>query len=321
MDYKKIVKNRALRRKILQDLSFIPDSVMLTLQYRIKLGRNLNLINPKRFTEKLQWYKINYRNPLMHQCVDKYLVRDYVKSKGLEAILIPLIAHYDSLAQITWDELPNQFVMKTTHGGGGLNVLVCYDKAKLSETEVKEKLDFSNQSTTDSGGREWAYYGLKPGIVAEKLLINRVNPDAGINDYKFFCYEGKAKYIIVDVDRYISHKRNFYDRNWKNLHIVSDCPSCDRVIEKPKNLDKMIQIAERLSEDFPYVRVDLYDVDGKVYFGELTFYPWSGYVQYEPDEWDYELGRYFKLIKYNSGGVESPNYNFYYGAYVYSEVA
>lgn len=299
MDYKKILKTRKTRKNILKALRFVPDSVMLPLQYELKLGRKPNLQAPLRFTEKLQWYKMHYRNPVMHECVDKFLVRDFIKSKGLESILVPLLGHYETLEHVEWGILPEQFVIKTTHGGGGLNVIVCNDKSKLAMAELKEKLTFDPRPVrTNIGGREWAYYGLKPGIVIEKLLINKDNPLAGINDYKIFCYSGKAKYIIVDVDRYIGHKRNFYDRDWNNLHIISDCPASDREILKPKNLQVMLEVAERLSEDFPFVRVDLYNDDGDIYFGELTFYPWSGYVQFLPDEWDFKFGEDFELVYY-----------------------
>lgn len=298
MDYKKILKTGKSRAAVLNTLRFVPDSVMLSLQYKLKLGRRLNLKNPQRFTEKLQWYKMHYRNPVMHQCVDKYFVRDYVKNKGLEDILIPLIAHYNSIDEVQWDKLPEQFVIKTTHGGGGLNVLVCNDKSGIDYGEVKQKLSFENKPVkTNTLGREWAYYGLQPGLVVEELLINDKNPSAGMNDYKIFCYDGKPKYIVVDVDRYIGHKRNFYDVDWNNLHIGSDCPASDREIEKPVGFDRMMEIAAKLSEGFPYVRVDLYNNDGKIYFGELTFYPWSGYVQYEPDEFDFEFGKEFKLTQ------------------------
>ena len=296
MNYKKILKTGKSRAAVLNALKFVPDSVMLPLQYKVKLGRKLNLKNPQRFTEKIQWYKMHYRNPVMHLCVDKYQVREYIKNKGLAEILIPLIAHYDSIDKVEWDKLPRQFVMKTTHGGGGLNVLVCNDKAKLDFDEVKNKLSFENKPVKKNTlGREWAYYGLQPGLVVEELLVNQENPDAGMNDYKIFCYNGKPKYIVVDVDRYIGHKRNFYDVEWNNLHIGSDCPASDREIEKPVGLAKMLEIAEKLSEGFPYVRVDLYNNGGKIYFGELTFYPWSGYVQFTPDKADYLFGEEFSL--------------------------
>lgn len=299
MDYKKVFRSRKIRSKILRFLSFVPDKPMLKLQYRIKMKRNLNLRNPKRYTEKLQWYKMYYRNPIMHQCVDKYNVRSYVTEKGLDDILIPLYQKCKSIDDLVWDELPEQFVLKTTNGGGGLNVVICQSKSELNIEDIKSKLG-SKKVKQNIGGREWAYYGLEPGIVAEKLLIDETNPTAGINDYKIFCYKGKPLYIVVDVDRYIGHKRNFYDVSWNNLHINSDCSACDRELPKPENFDRMLEIAAQLSGDFPYVRVDLYNINGKIYFGELTFYPWSGYVQFEPDEFDYLLGEPFKLEKYDS---------------------
>ena len=295
-EYKKIIRSPKVRKRILDILRFVPDESMLKLQYRIKLGRKLNLKNPERFTEKLQWYKLYYHNPLMKQCVDKYEVRKFVADKGLQDILVPLVKKYSDIDDIKADELPDEFVMKTTNGGGGLNVVVCNDKSKLDLANIKSKMDSSDKVfKARSGGREWAYYGLKREIVIEKLLKNDKNPEAGITDYKIFCYNGVPKYIIVDVDRYIGHKRNFYDIGWNNLYITSDCPACNREIEKPSNLDKMLEVAEKLSEDFPFVRVDLYNVEEKIYFGELTFYPWSGYVQYTPDSFDYELGKHFIL--------------------------
>ncbi len=299
MDYKRVFRTRAIRRKILSYLTFVPDSMMLRIQYYLKLGRKLNLKNPKRFTEKLQWYKLHYRNPLMKQCVNKFTVREYVKEKGLESILVKLYGHYDNVDSIVWDDLPDEFVIKTQHGGGGLSVLLCHNKSEKTKARIRKELAILRKETPSKrGGREWAYWGIPTGIVAEELLINREKPEAGINDYKIFCYNGHAKYIIVDVDRYIGHKRNFYDRDWNDLHVTSDCPASDRDIPKPDNLDEMLRVAEKLSEDFPYVRVDLYSVDGKVYFGELTFYPWSGYVQYTPDEWDYTFGELFELRKF-----------------------
>ena len=230
----------------------------------------------------------------MRQCADKYEVRDFVAGKNLEDKLVKLYAHYESVDQVEWDKLPDRFVMKTTNGGGGLNVIVCPDKAKLDMNDVREKLK-NRESRSWIGGREWAYSGLKPGIVVEELLVNREDPEAGIPDYKFFCYNGKARYIIVDTDRYIGHKRNFYDTEWNNLHIVSDCPPCDRELAPPDNLDEMLRTAEILSSGFPYVRVDLYNVNQQVYFGEMTFYPWSGYVQFQPDEADILFGKDFRL--------------------------
>lgn len=295
-EYKKYIKSPEVRNKILNLLWFVPDSVMLKLQYRIKLKRKLNLKNPKRYTEKIQWYKMYYRNPLMHKCVDKYLVRDYVKEKGLENILVKLYGKYDSIHDVDFDKIPQSFVIKTTHGGGGLNVIVCNDKNELDFNEIFTKLSSGDKPfRVRSGGREWAYYGLKPGIIVEELLTNTENPEAGINDYKIFCYNGKPEYIVVDVDRYIGHKRNFYNTDWENLHVTSDCPAADREVERPKKLNEMLKISSILSEGFPYVRVDLYEVGEQVFFGEMTFYPWSGYVQFIPDKFDFIFGNHFIL--------------------------
>ncbi len=297
MNYKAIFKTPAARAMVLNMLRFVPDSAMLTLQYKMKTGRKPDLKNPTRFTEKLQWYKMHYRNPMMHECVDKYKVREYVKSKGLEHTLVKLIAKYDSMDQVKWDELPDSFVIKTTNGGGGLNVVVCPDKSRLDIPEISGKLA-AKKKKSNYGGREWAYYGSEPGIIFEELLVDPDHPEAGVNDYKIFCYNGKPKYIIVDVDRYIGHKRNFYDAEWNNLHITSDCPAAEREIPRPENMEEMLKVAAKLSEGFPYVRVDLYNLRGKIYFGELTFYPWSGYVKYTPDEADRMFGEDFELVEY-----------------------
>lgn len=295
MDYKKIIKNPSARYSILRALNWIPDSIMLRLQYKIKQGNWPNLKNPKRFTEWLQWYKMNYHNPLMQQCVDKYEVRKYVESKGLGDILIPLIGIYNSVNEITIDSLPKKFVMKTTDGGGGLNVILCKDKDTFNFEDAFIKLTkWLNEKSTTSG-REWAYDGIiKPRIIIETLLEDSENPN-GVIDYKTLCYNGEPKFIIFDIDRYIDHKRNFYTTNWDFIPVSSDHNYAGDKFPKPKNLERMFSICEHLSKDFPFVRVDLYNINGKIYFGELTFYPWSGYVKFYPDSFDYELGSFFRI--------------------------
>ncbi|HFJ9299289.1 TPA: ATP-grasp fold amidoligase family protein [Bacillus paranthracis] len=295
MDYKKIIKNKELRFKVLHYMGFIPDSWMLKLQYRMKMGRNLNLKRPQRWTEKLQWYKIHYRTPLMTKCADKYEVREYIKSKGLEDILNKLYGVYDSVDQINLDSLPQKFVMKTTNGSG-TNIL-CKDKSKLSLEKFKKSLqDWMNRDNY-SVGREWSYKDIVPKIIIEEYLEDDTNPFEGINDYKFICFNGKVEYIILDVDRNIDHKRNIYDANWKFVDVSTDYPNFGDNVARPDGLEEMLKVANLLSEGFPFVRVDLYWVNGKVYFGELTFYPWTGYVQFNPDKFDFELGERFILPK------------------------
>jgi len=292
--YKKILSSRKLRYAIVNALRFVPDRPMLSAQYFIKFGRRCNFADAKRWTEKLQLYKLYYRNPLMGRCIDKYEVRAYVEGKGLGDILNKLYGIYNNVDEIDVDILPDSFVLKTTDGGGGLNVVLVQDKGQVDFALIKRDFkDWMGRFVAGSVpmGREWAYSQIKSSrIVAEELLVNNDYPEAGIEDFKILCFNGNPKYIIVDKDRYINHKRNFYDLDWNRVNVTTDHEQFDEPYSKPKNFDRMIAIATKLSEDFPFVRVDLYNINGKIYFGELTFYPWTGYVQFTPDSFDYELG-------------------------------
>lgn len=295
MDYKKIFKSRKIRHAILRGLSLVPDKTMLKWQYRIKHGRKLNIHDPKRFTEKLQWYKINYRNNVLHQCVDKYEVRKYVEGKGLAETLVKLYGVFDSVDEIDVSQLPDKFVLKTTNGSGGLNVLICRDKNGFDKLSVKDQVGDLREYKRGDAGREWAYIGIKPKIIVEEHLENPDNPDAGVNDYKFLCFNGHPQYVIVDANRYTDHKRNFYNIDWTYRDVSSDHENFGNIMDKPEGYENMVAVAAKLSEGFPFVRVDLYNVRGMTYFGELTFYPWSGYVQFDPDDFDFELGEKFIL--------------------------
>ncbi len=275
---------------------------MLSIQYRLKFDRRLNLKNPTRYGEKIQWYKLYYRDPIMHECVDKFLVRQYVESKGLSDTLVKLYGVYDSIEEVDFTNLPESFVIKLTCGGGGLDVVLCTKKNELDIEELKRRFHTQGDVKSQTGGREWAYYGLKKRIVVEELLLNPQNPQAGVNDYKFYCFDGEPKAIAIDVGRYTNHRRYFYDTKWNDLHVFSEYPGTEegKFLEKPENFEKMLEVAKRLSEDFPHVRVDLYNIEGRIYFGELTFYPYSGYAQFNPDEFDVTLGKYFNLRRYNT---------------------
>jgi hypothetical protein len=234
----------------------------------------------------------------MPVCVDKYKVREFVKSKGLSSILNELYGIYDNPEDIDFAILPEQFVIKTTDGTGGENIFICKNKKTLDIFDLIDKLKKWKNKKDVNAGREWAYTEIKESkYIIEKYLENKTNPEAGIIDYKIFCFAGKPYCIVVDIDRYIEHKRNFYDLNWNNLHIESDCPTFDSDFTCPDNFTELLNIATILSEDFPFVRVDLYNIDGQIIFGELTFYPWSGYVQWQPDKFDFELGSYFDITQ------------------------
>lgn len=299
IDYKKIIKSRSVRLKIMQFLSFIPDKQMLQLQYRIKTGRHLNLDNPKRFTEKLQWYKLYYKNPRMIQCVDKYEVRKYVEEKGLAQILIPCYGVYDSANAIDWNALPNQFVMKDTLGGGGNAVAVVKEKSKANLTELTNKaaLWVKINSRRKDAGREWPYYsGKAHRILLEEYLASEESGH-GLIDYKFFCFGGKIAFIYIMGNRKVGESVcvTIVDRNFNILPVRRVGDNALENITKPINFDDMCRIAETLAADFPHVRVDLYDQDDTIRFGELTFYNASGYMMFDPDAFDFEMGEKFAI--------------------------
>lgn len=293
-EYKKLLKNKDLRYRILSLLRFIPDKMMLRLQYRIKFGRKLDLRNPKRFTEKIQWYKLYYKNSLMPQCSDKYMVRKYVESKGLGHILNDLYAVFDRPEDIRLDELPEKFVMKLSNGSG--TNLLCRDKRELSRDAVVEEFRKFIFKVKADLGREWPYMKTKSVIIVERLLEDEGHVNNAINDYKIFCYDGKPAYVICISDRYSEQCNHLvYDTQWNKVRVASEGARIEEDAPKPENLKEMLEMASKLSEDFPFARIDLYSVAGKIYFGEVTFYPWSGYMEFEPDEFDFVLGEKFRL--------------------------
>lgn len=233
----------------------------------------------------------------MGQCVDKFEVRKFVESKGLGSTLNKLYQVCSNPEEIDFNALPERFVIKSTDGGGGENILICKDKSAIDISETVSVLRKWKNKKNINAGREWAYTCIDESrYIVEEYLENESDPAAGISDYKFFCFNGKPYCVVYDIDRYIGHKRNFYDTKWNNLHVTSDCPGFeDNGTDKPAGLEEMLKVAEILSADFPFVRVDLYYISGHVYFGEMTFYPWSGYVRFHPEEFDCELGEQFNL--------------------------
>lgn len=297
--YKKIFRSKKLRFKILSAMRFIPDKPMLKLQFRIKNGRRLNLKNPQRYTEKMQWYKLYYRDPVMQQCADKYLVRQYVESKGLGDILNDLYAVYESPEAITLENLPDTFVLKLSNGSS-TNLLV-EDKSTLKLEEVQQKFrDFYAESGS-SAGREWVYTtDQKPVIVAEQYLRDPSNKGGSLRDYKILCFGGKVAYIICVDGRYTpEYCHVVYDAEWNKQDVVIGESSNAANYEKPETFDRMMEIASILSADFPAARVDLYSIEGRIYFGEITYFPWSGYMHFTPDSFDLELGEKFILPEAN----------------------
>ena len=278
--------------------SFVPDKWMVQIQYCLKTGRKLNLKDPKRYTEKLQWYKLYYRNPLMPICVDKYKVRQYVKNRGYGYILNSLIGVYDSLDEINFEDLPDQFVIKDTLGGGGNSVIICRDKKKLDIDAVKNSIrQWLRPTKGKHPGREWFYDNGTNRIIIEAYIDSDAG-SGGLIDYKFFCFDGKVAYVYGIADRVPGKKAGFgiFDKSFNLLpYERADEKPLTRVIKKPDNYDEMIHCAEKLSSGFPHARIDLYDQDNKILFGEITFCDGSGYMTFKPDEFDYLMGEAFKL--------------------------
>ncbi|WP_297277201.1 ATP-grasp fold amidoligase family protein [uncultured Brachyspira sp.] len=265
-------------------------------KFKESLGYELNLENPKTFNEKLQWLKLYYHDPLMTKCADKYLVREYVKEIIGEEYLIPLLGVWDSPDEIDFDSLPNQFVLKV-NWGCGQNIIV-KDKTKLNIDEIKEKLKYWLEPFSNFYyyNYEWQYKNIKPKIICEKYM-KQVNDQ--LYDYKLFCFNGKVKYIQVDLDRFTNHTRCIYDTNWKKqefkTHSFYGLYLGD--IKKPKNLDLMIELSNKLSLKFCHVRVDFYEIDNKLYFGELTFTHGNGMELFSISEYDYKWGNLLDLPK------------------------
>lgn len=306
MDYKKLIKSRSVRLKILRFLSFIPDKTMLKIQYRIKTGRRLNLRSPKRFTEKLQWYKLYYKNPVMIQCVDKFDVREFVRKKGLESILIPCYGVFESVDEIDWDSLPDSFVMKDTLGSGGNSVIIVRDKNSADIKTIKETARKWTEidAHRKDGGREWPYYsGKNHRIIIEKYIESALET-GGLIDYKFFCFDGEPRYIYVIADRVLGNGAGFgvFDADFNNLKVTrEDEHPLERIISEPRLFKAMKEVSRKLSEGFPEARIDLYCQNDTIYFGEITFFDGSGYMKFSPDEFDTEIGAAFKLTNFDRG--------------------
>lgn len=269
----------------------ISDERYLKIQYKMRLKQKLDLKNPKTFNQKLQWLKINDRNPKYTKMVDKYEVRNYIKDKIGEEYLIPLIGVFDKFDDINFDKLPNQFVMKCTHDSGG--VIICRDKEKLNKEEAKNKINKCLKRNYYYVGREWPYKNVKPRIVIEKYMSNESQSE--LNDYKLMCFNGKVRCSFVCSNRNTNLNVDFYDIDWKKMPFERHYKNSQKIIEKPNKYEEMIKLAEKLSENITFVRVDFYEINNKIYFGKLTFYPGNGTEEFTPEKYDLILGDMIKL--------------------------
>lgn len=268
----------------------IPDKYYLKIKFRLIMNKKLNLVNPKSFNEKLQWLKLYDRKPEYRIYVDKYAVRSYIAKTIGDEYLIPLLGLYNSVEEINWDSLPNKFVLKCTHGSG--SNIICFDKNKLDIEEAKKKLIKWMNKNWFWFGREWPYKNVKPRIVCEEFISDKnTTPD----DYKVLCFNGNAKLIEVHIDRYGSHRQDFYDMQWNKTKISQGSTTSNFVNEKPQQFEEMIQLSEKLAANMVHVRIDWFVVYDKLYFGEITFFDGAGFETFDNIEDDYLLGSWINL--------------------------
>lgn len=283
--------------RILRPTSF--DTLYLRSLYRYIMGCHIDLKNPITFTEKIQWLKLYNRNPLYHTLVDKYAVKKYVTNIIGSRYIIPSLGIWDSPEEIDWDKLPSQFVLKTTHYGGGEGIIICRDKGILDKEKTKQILRKTLTKSLYPYHREWPYKGLKPRVLAEKYMVDHnLATNKDLIDYKFYCFNGEPIYCQVISGRGNHKVIDFFDMDWNLMPFTGlsvNAIHSNMTLPRPENLSDMKEIARKLSQNIPFIRIDLYLINGDIYFGEMTFFPNSGFGTFVPSEWNYRMGRLIKL--------------------------
>lgn len=269
----------------------LSDRKYLEKSYKAYMKIPLNLDDPKRYTEKLQWIKLYDRNPAYTEMVDKYAVKKYVAEKIGEEHIIKSIGVWDSADDIDFDKLPDKFVLKCTHDSGPV---ICKDKSKFNKKAAIKKLNKHLRTDFAEIGKEWPYKNVKRRVIAEEYMVDEKTSE--LRDYKFFCFNGEVKCFKIDFDRQTDHKANWYTPEGEFLDIATAVPNdASRKLEMPETLDKMLECAALLSEGIPFLRVDFYEANGQMYFGELTFFNGNGVSKFNDDKWDFLLGDWIEL--------------------------
>ena len=269
------------------------DKEYLSWLYRARMGKFPDLNHPKSFNEKLQWLKLNDRKPKYTEMVDKYLVKKYVEKCIGEKYIIPTLGVWDDFDQIEFEELPNQFVLKTTHDYGG--VVICKDKAKFDKVAAKKKLEKNLKRNYYWAEREWPYKNVKPQIIAENYLSFLNGSD--LVEYKVFCFNGEpVLFLICKGEGHTDERTNdFYDLEFNYIPVTVTYPNAKEGCQKPDEYEELIDLSRKLAKNTYQLRVDFYVINHKVYFGELTFFHDSGCCKFNPPEWDKHFGDMLKL--------------------------
>lgn len=285
--------------RTLRKMRFLPPKMYVKFHYEYFSGKKLNLDNPIEFNEKIEWYKVFYRPKILTQLADKYEVRSYVKKKIGAQYLNELYAVYDRAEDVDFDSLPNKFVIKANHTNG--HNLIVKDKSAINKKKsIQLFKKWLGKNQYYRRGQEWAYKDIKPRLIAEKFL--KEEGQSSLIDYKFFCFDGVAKFVQIHIDRENNHKLSCFDMNFNPLPFGKGSKEkrLSSQIEKPVNFEEMIELSETLADKLPFVRVDLYSINGKSIFGEMTFYPGDCRKSFTPDKYNKVIGDYFKLPKLNS---------------------
>lgn len=274
-------------------LNALSDQAYLSIMYRAKLGKKLNLKTPKTFNEKMQWMKLYHRDPIYSSMVDKYEVKQIVATKiGAEHIVPVVGGPWQSVDEIDFDSLPDQFVVKTTHDCGG--VRICKDKKSFDRNSAAAFLNRHMQRNYYLTCREWPYKNIVPRLFAEAYISDQTNPVLPV--YKIFCFEGQPRVVqAIRNDKQKDETIDYFDTQWNKLDLRQNFPNSPVLPDRPENLDTMLDIARKLSQGHAFIRIDLYEANGCVYFSEYTFYSDAGFAEFHPDHWDETLGSWINL--------------------------
>ncbi len=301
---KKILKNPLFIIVFLNNrgIHLLKDEKYLKIRYKATFGKKLNLENPQTFNEKLQWLKLYDRKPEYTKMVDKYEVKKYVENLVGKEYIIPTLGIYNTWEEIKFEELPNEFAIKCTHDSG--SVVICKNKDSFNKNKARKKIEKALKRNFYINGREWPYKNVKPRIIIEKYMKNEDEEE--LKDYKLFCFNGKPEIILVCSERYSSSNmcETWFDEDWNLMDIIEGNHRVDKNIKAPQSFKKMKYLASQLSKNIPFVRIDFYEVNSKIYFGEMTFFPASGFEKFDPKEWDKKLGKMIDLEKIEEGENE-----------------
>ncbi|CVH77512.1 hypothetical protein BN3658_01141 [Coriobacteriaceae bacterium CHKCI002] len=298
---KEVMGDKEARARLMSRLSFVGDVPMVKTLYRLNTGKRLNLERPRTFNEKIQWYKLHYRNPMMTRCADKLLAKEYVREKGFGSIVTPVYAVWETAREMDFSQLPSRCILKCNHNSDGA---VVWDREKMGEVEdIRKRFELMLGNNAFWGSREWCYRDIVPKVFAEELLVPRAG---GLIDWNVFCFQGIPKLVLCNAGLMNddgSHaevaRRAAFDAGFNYLDIETSMMRIpEGWISKPLFFEEMLHIASALSAPFPHVRVDFFQVDDQMRFGEMTFYSSSGYAEWKPEEWQYRMGDWFELFKY-----------------------